>query len=385
LGEALMGGSEVGSRVRIAAAACLVASGLMVGGVGGALAFANPVVELDGTDAKPTNDELGDQIRDGLGEGDGEQTDPQKDPPGGATGEKPDGHKPGESTDGESNEGERRETKRGDNLGDEEPKEEPGVEEPGEEKPEEEPDEETTAPSSPPPEPPPPDEEELREENPNCNEKGDDDCGVPRPPWWPWPLPWDPNPPGPGEPPGPGGGGGGGGGGIEPPSGRPDVPPGMQVPPHVGVEPDNPAVLSAAPGLGVAAAELPLAPIALPLIVVPPIVVPPVGLGPGAGAGPPAAPRVSAPEAPRVVPAQPPAGRQSPPATVGSDVAMPAASYRVGYTDYLRSAGMSQVVALAGPGVAGILVLTGAGGLVGYRQARAGHAVRTTGSARFVN
>jgi hypothetical protein len=51
----------------------------------------------------------------------------------------------------------------------------------------------------------------------------------------------------------------------------------------------------------------------------------------------------------------------------------------------LRSAGLSQVAALAVPGVAGMLVLTGAGGLVGYRQAKAGHAVHTTGTARFVN
>ena len=46
---------------------------------------------------------------------------------------------------------------------------------------------------------------------------------------------------------------------------------------------------------------------------------------------------------------------------------------------------MSQVAALAVPGVAGILVLTGAGGFVGYRQAKAGHAVRTGRTARFVN
>jgi len=46
---------------------------------------------------------------------------------------------------------------------------------------------------------------------------------------------------------------------------------------------------------------------------------------------------------------------------------------------------MSQLVALAAPGLAGMLVLTGAGGLMGYRQAKAGHALRTGGGARFVN
>ena len=46
---------------------------------------------------------------------------------------------------------------------------------------------------------------------------------------------------------------------------------------------------------------------------------------------------------------------------------------------------MSQIVALALPGVAGMLVMTGAGGLIGYRQAKAGHVVRTGRAARFVN
>jgi hypothetical protein len=60
-------------------------------------------------------------------------------------------------------------------------------------------------------------------------------------------------------------------------------------------------------------------------------------------------------------------------------------SYRIGYPNYLRTAGISQVAALAVPGVTGILVLTGAGGLIGYRQAKAGLAIRTRGTARFVN
>ena len=63
----------------------------------------------------------------------------------------------------------------------------------------------------------------------------------------------------------------------------------MQLPP------DAPTVISVAPGLGVAAAELPFAPITLPVIVAP-VVVPgavgPVAGGPGAG-GPPAGTRES--------------------------------------------------------------------------------------------
>ena len=144
-------------------------------------------------------------------------------------------------------------------------------------------------------------------------------------------------------------------------------------------EPVEPTVIDAAPGVGVAAAELPIAPITLPVIVAPA-----TGLGGGGGArGGPGAPAL--PSAPRGVTAEPLAGREPLPANVGSNVAVPASSYRIGYTEYLRSAGLSQVAALAVPGVAGMLVLTGAGGLVGYRQAKAGHAVHTSGTARFVN
>jgi hypothetical protein len=60
------------------------------------------------------------------------------------------------------------------------------------------------------------------------------------------------------------------------------------------------------------------------------------------------------------------------------------ASYRAGYGEYLRTAGVAQMAAVAVPGVMGILALTGAGGLLGYRQARAGRTVRAGGSARFV-
>ena len=47
-GDALEGGTEVGSRVRTAAAACLVACGLFVGGTGAALAFAVPALVSGG-------------------------------------------------------------------------------------------------------------------------------------------------------------------------------------------------------------------------------------------------------------------------------------------------------------------------------------------------
>ena len=170
------------------------------------------------------------------------------------------------------------------------------------------------------------------------------------------------------------GGGGGGGGAIEVPPGIPRPPAEVQLPPAA-----EPSVLDAVPGVGAAAAQLPVQPITLPVIVAP------SGLGLGGGGGAPAPRAPSLPSAPRSVTAEPPAGREPLPAHVGSNVKLPPSSFRIGYTEYLRNAGLSQVAALAVPGVAGMLVLTGAGGLVGYRQAKAGHAVHTNGAARFVN
>jgi len=155
---------------------------------------------------------------------------------------------------------------------------------------------------------------------------------------------------------------------VEVPSGRPGVPD-MQLPPA-----SEPSAIDVVPGVGAAAVELPIPPITLPVIVAPA-----AGLGAGSAGLP------ELPAAPRGVSAEPPAGRDPLPANVGSNVAVPASGYRVGYTDYLRNAGLSQVAALAVPGVTGMLVLTGAGGWVGYRQAKAGHAVHTNGTARFVN
>jgi hypothetical protein len=150
----------------------------------------------------------------------------------------------------------------------------------------------------------------------------------------------------------------------------------MQLPPELMPPANGPSVIDVVPGIGAGAAQLPVEPVTLPVIVAP------MGIG-GGGGGSPGAPTL--PGAPRAVTAEPLAGREPLPANVGSNVAVPASSYRIGYTEYLRSAGLSQVAALAAPGVAGMLVLTGAGGLVGYRQAKAGHAVHTSGTARFVN
>jgi hypothetical protein len=59
-------------------------------------------------------------------------------------------------------------------------------------------------------------------------------------------------------------------------------------------------------------------------------------------------------------------------------------AFRAGYDDYLRNAGMGEIAAVAAPGAAAILLLSAGGGFIGYRQARAGHLVRTEGLARFL-
>ncbi len=195
-------------------------------------------------------------------------------------------------------------------------------------------------------------------------------------PWWPWPLP-QPDSDDDGQSSGGGGFGGEAPGGL--PIGIPFPFPDVQVPGFFPPtrEPVSPDVLDTVPGVGVALSGTPVgAPVSVPVLIAVP-----TGLGPTAagGTGP------GVPAAPRLGTAEPPPARQPMPASVGSNVAMPASSYRVGYGEYLRSAGVSQIAALAVPGVAGILVLTGAGGFVGYRQAKAGRALRTAGTARFMN
>ena len=157
--------------------------------------------------------------------------------------------------------------------------------------------------------------------------------------------------------------------------------------------------LDAVTGLATAASEVPFAPITLPVIVIPSFPAA-TGAGGGGGAvggagGPGVVPRPGIPAAPKPpasthgdVSKPPPAqsGRQqeSPPAFSAGNQALPAPSYRMGYMEYLRAAGFGQVAAVAVPGLSGILILTGAGGLIGYRQARAGRSVRTGSTARFM-
>ncbi|HZA10114.1 hypothetical protein [Mycobacterium sp.] len=138
-----------------------------------------------------------------------------------------------------------------------------------------------------------------------------------------------------------------------------------------------------------AAAEVPVieAPLVAPVIPAAPVVPP---------APPLPAPRIGVnPGIPPRVPPEPPPGNPLPP--LGQSVGpgpqpLPPASplatqaaFRVGYSSYLRTAGTGELAAMALPGVAGMLLLTAAGGLVGYRQAKAGHSVRARSIERFLD
>jgi hypothetical protein len=290
-------------------------------GAGGAIAIADPGRGYGSTDDHQANDSIGDVIRRALG------------------------MEPGSDQKGEPGQGRRPVSQFGNGRTDQEPpvKEEPPT---------------TTVPEKP-------------------TSTRTSPCPEP-------PKPTEPTEP-PGEPAPPQESAGGGGGGIGHLSRfKPPRVPDMQLPgeltPGEPSVPAGPAVLDAGAGAAAVVPLGPAAPIALPVIVSPPI-----GLGAGAGgsAGPGGTAPGPPPGGPRAVSAEP-IIKSIPPANAGSNAAVPASSYRIGYTEYLRTAGLPQVAALAVPGLAGILVLTGAGGMVGYRQAKAGHAVRVGGSARFM-
>lgn len=77
-------------------------------------------------------------------------------------------------------------------------------------------------------------------------------------------------------------------------------------------------------------------------------------------------------------------GRERLPGAAGSGTSEVPASFRVGYPQYLREAKVGEVAVFALPGVLGILALTALGGVVGYRQAKAGRVIRAAGTARFL-
>ncbi len=71
-------------------------------------------------------------------------------------------------------------------------------------------------------------------------------------------------------------------------------------------------------------------------------------------------------------------------APTGTVRAMSGQTPRQGYTDYLRRPGLPQLAGAALPGVAGILLMTLGGGVIGYRQADAGRMIRSSGAARYL-
>ncbi|MBN3455576.1 hypothetical protein JNN96_16280 [Mycobacterium sp. DSM 3803] len=155
----------------------------------------------------------------------------------------------------------------------------------------------------------------------------------------------------------------------------------MQLPEQAAA-PVSEAAPAAPPGLAAGAAAALPPPVLPPVVVAPIIVVPPLLAPPGAPGGDgPSGNDAGSPSftEPTMKQSEPSADRSL---ADGLDSAIPV-SYRMGYVDYLRTAGTSQIAAVAVPGVVGIMALTGAGGLVGYRQAKAGFSLRA-GSARFL-
>lgn len=128
---------------------------------------------------------------------------------------------------------------------------------------------------------------------------------------------------------------------------------------------------------GLPAAEVPVAPPA-PVVPVPP----PVTGNPVVTAAPPGSDRVP------IVRPRP----ASVPAAMGANVPAqrpvlgtePPTALRLGYPDELRDADLARVLSLALPGLAAMAAMTAFGGVVGYRQAKAGYLLRAAGAGRFL-
>lgn len=323
----------MGSRAHTAAAACLVAGGVWAGATGAPTAFADPSDSADVAGSGVADDRTGHRA-DAPHHGTGE--DGRNDAEAETQAQAPSADDPEPSADDT----------------------EPGTSDT--------PDEETTARD--------PADERVDPSRP-CGKDGGKDCGPGRPWPWPWHWPHDPDPPG-----GPKTAGGGNDRpvGVPRPGGPPSPGAGAPVVRPPEDLPFDPDVIDTVPGVGLPAAGS-AAPISAPVLTIPV-----VGAGPG-GAATSAGPGRAMPAAPRRVAAEPPPARQPPPAREGAPGSPAVPAGRIGYGETLRSAGTSQLAALAVPGMIGILVLTALGGLLGYRQAKAGQAMRARGTARFMN
>jgi hypothetical protein len=114
--------------------------------------------------------------------------------------------------------------------------------------------------------------------------------------------------------------------------------------------------------------------IVLPLPPLPDVVPP----APSGGGGVPAAPP-AAPSTPQLT--EPSA--QAPQPTTPAISAIPE-TFRIGYADYLRVANTTDLLFAVLPGLAGMVLLTAAGGAVGARQARAARTLPSPQIARFL-
>lgn len=129
-------------------------------------------------------------------------------------------------------------------------------------------------------------------------------------------------------------------------------------------------------------------PVAPPRPVAPPAappVIPPVAVAPPPAGGRPGS-QVHVPNS--IIAGAPPLMREPAPspappaATAAVPVEVPAT--RLGYQRYLRTAKVTDVAVVALPGVVGLVLMTVSGTVIGHRQARAGHMLRHTGTARFM-
>lgn len=121
----------------------------------------------------------------------------------------------------------------------------------------------------------------------------------------------------------------------------------------------------------------------------------PSGAGAPAPAASPAAPVAVAVTAPGPPAQRPPARADAAPLAAGppdrsSDPpqtnpgGQPPEAVRLGYPEDLRYANFAELAAVALPGLAALVGLTALGGLLGYRQAKAGYLLRTAGAGRFL-
>lgn len=183
-----------------------------------------------------------------------------------------------------------------------------------------------------------------------------------------------------------GGGGGGGGAAKSTHTGRapnlvsvPTAPSSRQIviraqPPAAHSAPAAAAPVTQSPA--VAAPAIPVVVPPVPVVLPPvPVVVPPA---PSGGGGVPAAPP-AAPSTPhRNLPTA-----QAPQPSAPVIRAVPE-TFRVGYADYLRAANTTDLLFAVLPGLAGMVLLTAAGGAVGFRQARAARDLPSPQIARFL-